>query len=430
MQTQLIGIGVGPANLSLASLLSGETVSNVFLDRREGFAWHAGMQLPHANLQVSLFKDLVTLADPTNPYSFLAYLHASGRIYHFLNARFDAVTRKEFSLYLDWAARLNPNVCFGEEVLDIRFDGDFAVTTDKRELRSHNIAVGVGQSPKVPIFARNFLGARQFHSADFIWKAGSLGGKCVAVVGGGQSGAEIFLNLLARSGEDAPERISWVSRRTCYWPIDDTAFTNDLFMPCHQSYFASLDEATRKRFLIDNVLASDGISADTLKQIYQTLYLRRYVDGEPNRVALLPGRAATGVSPAGLGWHLELHHRNLDVPEEVFADVVIWATGYENPERSFLGGIEERIERVGDEFRVDAHFRAVWDGPADRSIFIQNGTRAQKGLADPNLSLLAWRSECIIGRLTGRPLRHEQVPSHVTWAPVREAAVLPRRRSA
>src|SRR3954468_7375039 len=57
-----IGIGVGPANLSLASLLHGHPdVPNLFLDRKPEFSWHDGQQVPGASLQVSLFKDLVVL---------------------------------------------------------------------------------------------------------------------------------------------------------------------------------------------------------------------------------------------------------------------------------------------------------------------------------------------------------------------------------
>src|SRR5262249_34599199 len=86
-----VGIGVGPANLSLASLLYGHReVSNLFIERNPTFGWHDDQQIAGASLQVSPLKDLVTLADPTNVFSFLSYLHAEGRIYHFINARFDA----------------------------------------------------------------------------------------------------------------------------------------------------------------------------------------------------------------------------------------------------------------------------------------------------------------------------------------------------
>ncbi|EPN8354988.1 SidA/IucD/PvdA family monooxygenase, partial [Acinetobacter baumannii] len=48
-----IGIGLGPFNLSLASLLHDKSgLQYRFFDQREKFDWHAGMQLPNAMLQV------------------------------------------------------------------------------------------------------------------------------------------------------------------------------------------------------------------------------------------------------------------------------------------------------------------------------------------------------------------------------------------
>jgi lysine N6-hydroxylase len=74
------------------------------------------------------------------------------------------------------------------------------------------------------------------------------------------------------------------------------------------------------------------------------------------------------------------------------------------------------MEREHDEYRIDADFAAQWDGPADRSLFLQNAARNQRGLADPNLSLNAWRSERIADRIRSRR-RHEQKAAFVEWSP-------------
>ncbi|WP_288585085.1 SidA/IucD/PvdA family monooxygenase [uncultured Methylobacterium sp.] len=418
---QLAGIGVGPANLSLASLLYPLGLPNTFFEKAEGFRWHEGMQIPNSALQVSFVKDLVTLADPTNPFSFLAFLHDQGRLGHFLNARFDAVSRREFSRYFAWAAERNPNVRFGEEVLEVDFDGDFVLRTSCGIVRSANLSIGVGMRPALPPFAEAKRGATVFHSSDYMRHAQSLGDRRVAVIGGGQSGAEIVLDLATREHAGRPAQIVWITRRTCFLPLDDSAFTNDLFLPCHQHYFSELDEAHRHRFLQDHVLASDGISGDTLQRLYQTLYVRRFLDGAPDAVSLLPNRTLTHIASEGAGWLLQLHHRDLGAAETVTADVVVLATGYRNAALDFLQPIAHRIETVDQELKVDEAFAVSWDGPQDRSIFVQNAARRQKGLADPNLSLLAWRSDRIIERLTGLTRR---VPerSMITWAPEPPAA--------
>ncbi|TIE23568.1 L-lysine 6-monooxygenase, partial [Legionella pneumophila] len=71
----VIGVGIGPSNLSLAALLSPiKNISSCFYDRNDSFSWHPGMLLPDSEIQVNYLNDLVTLVDPTNPFSFIAYL--------------------------------------------------------------------------------------------------------------------------------------------------------------------------------------------------------------------------------------------------------------------------------------------------------------------------------------------------------------------
>ncbi|MCP3441256.1 lysine N(6)-hydroxylase/L-ornithine N(5)-oxygenase family protein [Bradyrhizobium sp. CCGUVB14] len=59
----------------------------LFLEKREAFCWHPRLALPNSRLQVSPFKDCVTLVSPTSPYSFLNCLAQNGRLYSFINKR-------------------------------------------------------------------------------------------------------------------------------------------------------------------------------------------------------------------------------------------------------------------------------------------------------------------------------------------------------
>ncbi|GAB3998658.1 hypothetical protein GCM10029992_25060 [Glycomyces albus] len=164
---RLAGIGAGPANLSLAALLHGDPGQpNLFFDRKANFTWHDDQLISGATLQVSIFKDLVSLSDPTNRFSFLSYLHEHGRTYHFLNAQFAEVPRTEFRNYLAWAAETNENIAFSETVERVDFDGVFRVATDRREVTADNIAIGVGTVPWVPEFAFPNLGPTQFHVSE------------------------------------------------------------------------------------------------------------------------------------------------------------------------------------------------------------------------------------------------------------------------
>ncbi|WP_052868902.1 lysine N(6)-hydroxylase/L-ornithine N(5)-oxygenase family protein [Streptomyces niger] len=417
-QYHCVGVGVGPANLSLASLLHGRPeVRNLFLDRKAAFGWHDDQQIPGATLQVSMFKDLVSLSDPKSPFSFLSYLHDQGRVYHFLNAQFDDVPRLEFRNYLAWASRRNENVVFGENVEEVDFDGVFTVRTDRRTVTAENIVVGVGSRPWVPPIAQDLQGESQFHVNDYLRGARSMAGKRVVVVGGGQSGAEACLDLMSRPDSELPRRISWISRRRNYFPIDDSPFTNDYYMPSHSDYFYGLRPEIRQAFNAQHILSSDGISESTLRDLYQRIYVHRFVQGNPDLVGLHPNREVTGVrSGAAGGWDLSVRHNDEpDGVEHFEADVIIWATGFRPARMDFLAPIADRLERHGEELSIDEHFAVRWDGPADRRIFVQNAARGQRGLADPNLSLNAWRSQRIADRLSG-VRSDEQLASFIEWS--------------
>lgn len=411
-----VGIGVGPANLSLASLMySSPELTNIFLERKASFGWHDGQQIPGASLQVSMLKDLVSLSDPTNAFSFLSYLHSLGRIHHFLNARFDAVPRQEFRNYLEWASSKNPNIVFGQDVRSVEFDGVFRVRTNDQVITADHLSVGVGSRPWVPPQARADLDGRQFHVSEFVAKAQDMAGLRVGVVGGGQSGAEAFLDLISRPRGQLPRRVSWISRRPNYLPLDDSPFTNDYYMPCYSDHFAGLDAEARRRFNAEQVLSSDGISEATLRQIYQRAYMHRFVDGSPDLIALYPNSEVTAVADGGAKSAWDLTLTNNGQQHHVELDVIVWATGFRTAEMDFLQPIEHRLEREGDEYKIDQSFAVQWDGPPDHYIFLQNAARQQRGLADANLSLVSWRSQRILDRLRGVRTEH-QLASFIEWS--------------
>src|SRR5690242_11739568 len=93
----LVGVGIGPSNLSLAALAEPVAdLSTVFMDAKPAFRWHPGLLDRAAVIQTSFLKDLVTPIDPTSRYSFLNFLRETGRLYRFLVADFPHVSRVEY----------------------------------------------------------------------------------------------------------------------------------------------------------------------------------------------------------------------------------------------------------------------------------------------------------------------------------------------
>lgn len=409
-----VGVGVGPFNLSLAALLHPLPLRTRFYDRAPELRWHAGLMFPEATIQVSHLKDLVTLADPTSKWSFLSFLFHKQRLYQFLNAAFPRVTRWEFEQYLRWVADSLPEVRFGAEVRAVSLQGGtLAVETDTERLRTRAVVVGTGLTPWVPPCARPHLGDNVFHAYEFLHAPRPLEGKAVAVVGGGQTGAEVVRHLLA--GGARPASLVWISRRGNFSPLDESPFANELFTPSYSDHFFRLDGHERGRLLDEQKLASDGITPELLEEIYRRMYELQHLDGVHRPCRLLPGRELTGVAAADGGVRLIVGGRNGE-RQAVHADVVVLATGAEYRLPPCLGPLAGRIRMENGEPVVRQDFSVEWDGPPELRIYAQNAARARRGVPDRNLSLMAWRSALIANSLCGTCVYDVQEPrSLVEW---------------
>jgi len=396
-----VGVGVGPFNLSLAALLAPTGFEARFFDRSADFQWHPGLLFPEATIQVSYLKDLVTLVDPTSQYSFVAFLRAHKRLYRFINRTEIRVSRREFNQYLQWVAGRLANVEFGAEVHEVALDEQsFSVQIDRRMLRTKNIVLGTGLVPNIPPWARPYLGNDVFHSNEYLRHPIDATGRVVAVVGGGQSGAEVVWHLLLDLAH-LPAQLVWISHRPNFLPLDESPFTNELFNPVYSDYFFSLTPEQRGLLLEEQKLASDGVSQVLLQRIYDRLYDLEFLESAGRRVRLLPGYEVVDMKHGSAGCDLALSDR-WGASETVRADVIVLGTGssYALPEA--MQPLADRMSWDRDGFPVRPDFSVEWDGPPELRIYAQDAARHMRGVADPNLSLMAWRSAIIANSLLGR----------------------------
>ena len=429
----IVGVGVGPSNLSLAALADPlKQVSARFLERSDSFSWHPGMLLPGASLQVSYLKDLVTTVDPTSRFSFLSFLKDRGRLYRFLVAQFPRVSRLEFEQYYRWTAEQLDSIQFGTPVIDVSFrQGLFEVRHPRGTVRGRNLVIGSGQAPKIPAWARKSrLGGRVVHSSEFLLEKVDTAQKRVAVIGGGQSGAEVVLHLLT-SREHMPRRLSWITARRGFLPLDDSPFTNELFFPDNVDHFFGLPPARRQSLVQEQVLASDGASEATLRAIYQRLYEVDHLGVPGPECTLAPSHYVRDLRAAGDEIDVVCDDEEAGARRDFPADVVVLCTGYAYQVPGFLDSLAERISWTDGWFEVRRDYSVEWDGPLDRGIYIQNGARHSHGIADPNLSLSAWRSASILNSVCGwlvydidqfhgamcRPPRHDSASIEIPGVP-------------
>src|SRR2546429_1451544 len=181
----VVGIGFGPSNLSLAIALEehdanvpGHPVTARFFERQPSFGWHRNMLLPSATMQISFLKDLATFRNPVSRFSFVSFLHDSDRLAQFVNNLDFCPTRQEFHQYLEWAeSKLTDRVCYASEVTAIHLpeetgpidhlrvgvrDGTGAV----RLVNARNVAISTGLVPRMPDGVQ--LDERVWHSYEFL----------------------------------------------------------------------------------------------------------------------------------------------------------------------------------------------------------------------------------------------------------------------
>ncbi|PHM48025.1 lysine N(6)-hydroxylase/L-ornithine N(5)-oxygenase family protein [Xenorhabdus miraniensis] len=400
-----IGIGIGPFNLSTAAL--GSSIPNfnaLFLERASRFSWHKGIMLPECHMQTSFLKDLVSAVDPTSPYSFLNYLVKRKKFYRFLTTEQRTVSREEFADYLSWVAQKLDSLRFGEEVLNVTFDDQqqlFQVTTQNNQYLARHICVGIGKRIQLPACVQ-MQNNQCFHASEMMLRTPDLTDKRVSVVGGGQSGADLFLNIF-RGEWGTPKQLNWISRRNNYHALDEAAFSNEYFTPEYVESFYSLLPEVKHRMLKEQKMTSDGITSDSLLAIYQAMYHRFEVLRETPWAKLLPSRALLDMQKHGEGYRLLTQHL-LDNGKEYFdSDIVIFATGYQPSDPKFLEPLAPRLHNTQDgKYQIAPDFTLKWDGSGKNCLFAVNAGMHSHGIAEPQMSLMAWRSAHILNRALGK----------------------------
>jgi lysine N6-hydroxylase len=218
------------------------------------------------------------------------------------------------------------------------------------------------------------------------------------------------------SGADGhPRELGWYSRRMNFMPLDDSAFQNELFTPGYSEYFRQLPEAQRRRLIEDQVLTSDGVSSRLLQDIYQQIYARQHVRPGQTRFVLRPGRRLCDMRAAGSAWTLVFEGEQFAMREQVQADVVILATGQDYRLPGCLEPVRSRIPSEPYGLELAGDFSLIWDAPPGLAIYVHNAGRLSRGIADPNLSLGAYRSARIIHALLGREIYKLADTNLIDW---------------
>ncbi len=407
----IIGVGIGPFNLGLAALLKPVTEINaLFLEQKPQFHWHPGLLMEGTTIQVPFLADLVTMADPSSRFSFLSYLQAQSRLYHFYFWEQFHIPRREYNHYCQWVAQQLPSCHFGQRVETIfQQENSHCFEVQTRDMasgtistyRCRNLVLGVGSVPHVPACLQDVLSENVFHSAEFLHRRDrTRQSKSITVIGSGQSAAEVFYQLLQEQ-ETYGYRLEWHTRSQGFFPMEYSKLGLEHFSPDYIHYFHQLSPEGRERVLSEQNLLYKGISFDTIADIYNLLYERSVADSSPN-VRLLSSVEVKEVEIIDDIYRLEYRHLQQDRRFAHETDCIILATGYHHQIPSCLADIHSLIQWHQGRYVVNLDYRLELTQEIPNQIFVQNGELHTHGVGAPDLGLGAHRNSVIINTITGK----------------------------
>lgn len=402
-------IGIGPFNLALAALADEvPELSFRAYDRKPRFDWHPGLMFDWATVQVSFLADLVSLVRPTSRWSFLSYLADRDRLYPFYVSERFHLPRREYADYCGWAAERLPSCEFGTDVTALRWSADrrmWTLTLDRAGVQStqdaRHVVLGVGTRPTLPAALHPLRGERVIHSADYLptvddWR----GVGHVAVVGSGQSGAEVFLDLVERQPSHG-WAVSWLTRTATFAPLDYTKLVLEYTTPEYMRYFHGLAPETRDRLVDGQWQLYKGIDSETIDAIHAELYAH-LLDGDRPPVHLYPATAVSSATAAGAGVLLGCENADTATHSVLAVDAVVAATGYRADVPDLLDPVRDLIRwddrgryRIAVDHRIDT-LPEVTGG-----LYVQNAELHTHGAAAPDLGIGAYRSATILNAVTG-----------------------------
>ncbi|THV71690.1 hydroxylase [Aureobasidium pullulans] len=444
----VVCVGFGPASLAIAVALHDSTKQTgkqqpalktqpkiAFLERQESFAWHAGMQIPGAKMQISFIKDMATMRNPRSEFTFLNYLHENDRLVQFTNLSTFLPRRIEYEDYLRWCAGWFQNlVSYGHEVVDISPDSKSAegVTTWKitsrnihtNELsfrRTKRVVVAVGGHPKIPkafpqqhpriIHSSQYwtLSSRIFRDRDAPLK--------IAVIGSGQSAAEIFQNIPSQFPNS---KAYLLIRGAALRPSDDSPFVNEVFDPERTDDTFNQDPAIRAEAIkMDKATNYGVVRLELLEHMYDCLYTQRLVHGDdeanwPQR--LLNHREVEDVTELPND-RIRLHIRNdtakfrrckASTNESLDVDLVMIASGYRRDHHEQLMSKVRPMmpggDKPGQKWTVNREYKVQFQEGAvskDSGVWLQGCNEGTHGLSDSLLSVLAIRGGEMVQSMFG-----------------------------
>lgn len=441
----IIGIGLGPFNLSLATLLTKQpSIKGLFFEQKEQFSWHKSMILPHTTLQVPFMADLVTLIDPTSRYTFLNYLHTHHRLLKFYFLEDFEIYRQEYNHYCQWVASQLDSLVFDAKVIRItpiksndlqnnelqsghsKNNKGFVITVceegKNKTYQAKNIVIGTGSKPILPSYLQKLAAQapqRCMHTADYANHFDldaikpNKGLAKVMVIGSGQSAAEVYRALFEQQldAKQQPRfQLDWVTRSAGFFPMEYAPLGLEHFSPAYIDYFHALDVETKNKVVAKQDLLHKGISFKTIRDIYHKLY-ERSIGGQALHSQIIANCALLCAElQADNKVNLTLQQHEQDQRFSVEYDCVIAGTGYSDLLPDCLAELLPDIEHgANGQAVINRDYTLSYNNNSKSGkIFVQNKETHSHGVGAGDLGLGAYRAGYIINQLVDEAIYDTQ----------------------
>ncbi len=422
----VLGIGFGPANISVAIAMEEDEVgfkgNRLFLEAKPASVWQEHMLFDGSDIQNNPLRDMVTPRNPRSRFGFISFLHAKKRFMKFLNTGLHHPYRLEYAQYVSWVAeQFNEYVKYNTLVTDIQLEDNngsplYKVTdADNNVYYSHAIILAPGRTPMIPPAFQSVQSDRVIHLNDYLktmakYPAEDL--KRIAVVGGSQSAVEILLHL---ADTHPGSELLGISRCFGYKQKDVNPFTGEVYFQEFVDLFYNADTRTKRKLQDDlrytNYSASD---ADVLDALYRKMYMQEVQGKEMIKIHRSAEIDSVSVDSADT---VSIGLRKLERPElfQEKVSLVILATGFKDigkPEDNDRGSMEpypRLFEPLSGDIQLDdrgclkinRNYSVNLKRYKGNSCFVNGLCESSHGMGDAgSFSLLSLRAGEIVNALS------------------------------
>jgi len=286
-------------------------------------------------------------------------------------------------------------------------------------IRSRYLVIGAGRDARIPEPLRGIAAERVIHSTEYLQRIATLRKDLpyrVAVVGAGQSAAELFSSVQS----DLPEcRPTMVMRSIGLSYYETSKFTNELYFPSFVDQFYTARPEARRQMLAEMRHTNyAGLAPGMMDSLYRQVYLDR-LSGR-SRLQMIIMHDITAARDEGDEVVLELTDRRTGATQELRTDIVLLGTGFSAEMPKLVRQVANSIGL--SDVKVTRDYRLVIDRSSTAACYLQGVNEATHGIADSLLSVLAPRANDILQDILSHRAVHLNTTSGAARIPAPVAA--------